>query len=390
MSQIVPPRRFCANAAYAGLLFLTLGNAGANTPLIATPSSEQGVVANAGSAGTFRTIGAYPEERGIGHTVTALPGGKVFVYGYSPGAKSTDSVILDPKLRSTGRNELAPVIWDPKLRAWRRIEHPPECQFMQYLHTAIALANGRILIAGGICDIPRRGEAVAHLPHKTLSIWNDETRKWEVAPSLIEARIFHTATLLENDGVLFVGGESDIRGRDNTEPVLDSVEIFRAGKISQLPHLNSARAKHTATRMADGSVIVVGGMGKDGKGMSAVEIWDPTSNAWRNGPSLRTPRYRHTASLLSDGRLLVAGGLTQEGNEIGSVEILDSSKTTWSDGAPLLLPLRRHASLVLNNNDVLVVGVGFDGDSLSRAMLWENATGQWRPAGHLFPGRYKD
>ncbi|TAK89907.1 MAG: hypothetical protein EPO06_10875 [Burkholderiaceae bacterium] len=377
------------------ILFATV--LGSGVVVLQTNAGAGGTVTDAsapveaGVAGALRTIGAYPQERGVGHTVTALPDGRVFVYGHRPVATPIDAVILDPKLRNAELNSVTPVMWDPKLHGWKAIENPPECQFSAYLHTATALADGRVLIGGGLCDIPRsRDDTRPHVPHTALSLWNDAAQKWESAPELFQARIYHTATLLTDGGVLFVGGESDTRASDKTEPVLDSVELFRDGKISQLPHLHSARAKHTAVRMADGTVLVAGGIVMDGRALAAVEIWDPAKQAWRDAPPLKTPRYGHTAALLSDGRVMISGGISQENMPTASVEIFDPKTNQWSDSAPLLTPLQRHASIVLGNGDVLIVGIGIDRDHpFPQAMLWEKSTGQWRPAGEFSPYRYK-
>jgi hypothetical protein len=348
--------------------------------------------AGVGAAGTLRMIGAYPEERGIGHTVSTFPDGRLFVYGHSPGVQAIDTIVLDPRRRAAELSKVAPVLWDPKPDAWRIIESPPECQFSQYLHTATVLDNDRILIAGGVCDIPRaRNSQTPHKPHRALSIWNDRSRQWEAAPSLIDARIFHTATALGNGGVLLIGGERDTRTVDDVEPVLGSVELFEHNRLVPLAPLRVPRAMHTATRMPDGSVVVVGGMGASGKALDSVEIWNPETRTWTEGPTLQTARLRHSATLLRDGRLMVAGGAGPNGTDTAEVEILDAGRNSWSRAAPLLLPLRRHSAMGIGGGDVLVVGVDFDDEhSMSHVMLWSQATAQWRPAGHLAPDRYRD
>lgn len=352
----------------------------------------------------LRVIGAYPEERGLGHTITALPDGRIFVYGYYGLAASIDAVHLDPKLRSTDVNTLSPVMWDPALLAWRKIANAPECEYLPYLHTATALNDGRILIAGGLCDIPR-------IPHqyKAMSLWNDKTGKWEDAPSLFEARIYHTATLLDDNSVVFIGGESDTRKNSNEEPILSSAELYRDGKVSQLPSMRTARAKHTSTRLADGRVVIAGGFGLDGKSLSSIEIFDPKTQSWSDGPSLLNARHAHSTTLLSDGRMLIVGGIDAEWFATTAVEIFDPQSMSITASVSLPVPFRRLSAITLGNNDVLVVGTGFEADgkftskikkssiieqdqgrSYSQMLLWSNTKKQWQISGHLLPGRLQD
>lgn len=81
------------------------------------------------------------------------------------------------------------------------------------------------------------------------------------------------------------------------------------------------RAFHTATVLADGSVLVVGGAKESvdalqtcGDGCRRVTAtataarFDPTTGSFTQVASLARPRMFHTATLLPDGRVLIAGG----------------------------------------------------------------------------------
>ena len=55
---------------------------------------------------------------------------------------------------------------------------------------------------------------------------------------------------------------------------------------------------------------------------------DPTG--WRKTGSLKTARLAHTASLLADGTVLVAGGEDQTRDMIASCEMFDPATQAWS------------------------------------------------------------
>src|SRR5438128_1540068 len=71
--------------------------------------------------------------------------------------------------------------------------------------------------------------------------------------------------------------------------------------------LNVERRGHTATQLANGKVLIVGGENANGL-VGASEIFDPASGSATIGGSLVVARTTHSASLLNDGRILIAGG----------------------------------------------------------------------------------
>ena len=72
-------------------------------------------------------------------------------------------------------------------------------------------------------------------------------------------------------------------------------------------HLAAARAFHTATRLADGSVLVAGGVAAGNDALS-VELFDPATGSWTTRTPLLASRSGHTATLLSNGKILLVGG----------------------------------------------------------------------------------
>ena len=65
-------------------------------------------------------------------------------------------------------------------------------------------------------------------------------------------------------------------------------------------------ALHTATLLADGTVLIAGDPA--GPRMDHAELYDPRSGTWTATASMVRGRHYHTATLLPDGRVLVAGG----------------------------------------------------------------------------------
>src|SRR5438874_110327 len=81
------------------------------------------------------------------------------------------------------------------------------------------------------------------------------------------------------------------------------------GTWTGIDSLNTARFLHTATLLANGKVLVAGGLDNSFNATASAELYDPASGSWTATGSLNTARYEHTATLLPNGTVLVAGGV---------------------------------------------------------------------------------
>jgi len=188
------------------------------------------------------------------------------------------------------------------------------------------------------------------------------------------ARKFHTATRLPDGRVLIVGGE------DSANRVLDSVEIYDPDTRTFLPGPSLSdvaepepgvpvigpRSHHTATLMADGTVLVAGGDYVDGTtGNVRVHgtgvVFDPVRDEWTYNFRLANPRTQHTAVRVviagGEERVLLIGGKDDpealEG--LDTVEVLHGSGAFVGTGI-LEEPRLLHAAVALDNHRVLIAG----------------------------------
>src|SRR2546421_12779182 len=65
------------------------------------------------------------------------------------------------------------------------------------------------------------------------------------------------------------------------------------------------RTGHTATLLASGSVLVVGGSTGFPGVTNTTELYDPLAGMWTSAASLAVPRIYHTATLLPSGKVLI-------------------------------------------------------------------------------------
>src|SRR5262245_7968846 len=123
----------------------------------------------------------------------------------------------------------------------------------------------------------------------------------------------HTATTLADGRVLIIGGGNE-NGAVNDSEIYDPV----SRKFSLAAKSLVARSAHTATRLDDGRVLIIGGR-NHGNALSSTEIYDPATGSFTDGPALNHARASHSATVLADGRILIAGG---DGE--GTAEIFDA------------------------------------------------------------------
>ncbi len=363
-------------------------------PVDASPQANEEPIA----FGRLRPFGHYL-NRPSGSTATVLPNGSVLIYGAGPWTHSEDSQAAQT-MALHGRQQRgypssidpAPKLWDRARRGWSKLPPAPECpEPARYMHTATALPDGKVLMAGGLCDQPKfRDDLTRYKAYTALSLWDAATRQWQAAPLLSEARIFHSANLMPDGSVLIVGGAVDPGLTDTPDAlVLSSVEQFSAGRVTPLPGLTKARAKHTATVLGDGSLLVVGGFDDAGHALASAELWSVATRSWQPLPPARVARYSHSATWLPDGRVMVSGGIGADGQILSSVEVWDPKGQTWSDAATLPIPLYGHSAVLLSTGQVLTAGgtwISHRGP-IPWAWIWNPANNAWQVAGHTTPNR---
>ncbi|RMG10088.1 MAG: hypothetical protein D6731_18305 [Planctomycetota bacterium] len=144
--------------------------------------------------------------------------------------------------------------------------------------------------------------------------------------------------------------------------------------------MRSPRAQHTATLLADGRVLVVGGT--DGAGVLAdAELYDPLTGTWdlvralHDDPArglmmdprgrVPTARQLHSATRLLDGRVLIAGGIGIERADprgmpvletLRSAYVFEPASNTFRPVGSLTTPRAWHEALLLSDGRVLLVG----------------------------------
>lgn len=211
----------------------------------------------------------------------------------------------------------------------------------------------------------------------SAELYDPASDRWLPAGEMASERANATATLLADGRVLVAGGLNSFG------PGLVSAEIYNPLTNSWSPAgaMREARFHHTATLLRNRKVLVTGGHQLTGDGstvaLSSAELYDPASNSWSSAPRMSVPRDNHTATSLFDGRVLVAGGGTRTAGFIRIAELYDPAANRWTRAGRLHERRGFHAATLLPRGDVLAVGGVDDCGALSSAELFSPRAGRW-------------
>jgi hypothetical protein len=199
--------------------------------------------------------------------------------------------------------------------------------------------------------------------------WADLTTGLSTPAVASHLRQHHTVTQLLDGRILVAGGLSTEGYAGNVSP---SLEIWdpatRSWRYAMRP-LQQARQAHTATLMPDGSVVFVGGYTASGMAASA-EKFDPATEVISFFASPLLGRAGHSAALQQDGRILLAGGEQGLQAAPSSPSAIRLGTVPWQveavDGSPDELPTQA-AGVPIGNQLILLGGLDRQGRATSAA-----------------------
>jgi Ca2+-binding RTX toxin-like protein len=187
----------------------------------------------------FYSAPSMHEPRGH-YTLTPLPDGRVLAAG--------GQEVFDPTNRDSAE------IFDPTVGADGTWTVLPDMATPRGRHSATLLPGGRVLVAGG-ATVSGFDDATA-----SVEIFNPGTDTWLPSADLLEARGNHAALALPNGRILIAGGTGD----DITD-LISSTEIYKLDACASAPTVAGliGTAGDDVIHGTNGDDVIVGGGGND-------------------------------------------------------------------------------------------------------------------------------
>lgn len=205
-------------------------------------------------------------------------------------------------------------------------------------HTATVLPNGRVLVIGGA------GPGIQSVRQPTAEVFDPATNTWEMVAEVSDTLIGHAVTLLDDGRVLITGGTIPLdhweADTGSGAPVASAWLLDPdTGQFDEIPSMAQPRARHTATRLPSGRVLVAGGSSEPSfKGHTATaEIFDPQSGAWRSITPMTKTRVLHQAVALdarAQGAAVYIVGGYEDGDPAVNPEVFYESAPGPVDRQP--------------------------------------------------------
>lgn len=280
--------------------------------------------------GSWTATGSLHEGR-AGHTATLLLDGSVLVAG---GYAMNDS-------------PTSAELYDPQTGGWTTTGNMIEARSE---HTATLLRDGTVLVAGSLAS---------------AELYDPVSRTWTATGAMVDARFRPTATLLPNGTVLVAGGEISC-GFECHSP-LASAELYdpETGRWTATGNMIEARSYHTATLLHDGTVLVARGCCGIGylEPLATAELFAPDNGMWTAaGGMIEAHFLGQTATLLHDCSVLV----------VGPAQLYDPGTATWSaTGNPVAGG--ETATLLADGRVLVVASRGSSSSGLASAELYNPA-----------------
>ncbi|ANE51437.1 kelch repeat-containing protein [Flavisolibacter tropicus] len=147
--------------------------------------------------------------------------------------------------------------------------------------------------------------------------------------------IWEAATATAANGKIYLfGGQQTSNG--NAFNSLTRIYDVATDTWSQGANMPVAVKQHSAVTAADGKIYLFGGRTGANEPQDVVQIYNPATDTWTTGAPMIIPKVQFGTVSATDGRIYIVGGKARINSNTGpffhTVEIYDPETNTWTEG----------------------------------------------------------
>ncbi|HET6401232.1 MAG TPA: kelch repeat-containing protein [Candidatus Kapabacteria bacterium] len=195
-------------------------------------------------------------------------------------------------------------------------------------HSAVALPDGRVLVAGG---------QDGSVPLSSCEIYDPATNTWQVTGSMHEARFRFPMILLQDGRVMVAGGLTgmDYGGTVATTAGVETYDI-KTGVWTQMAPMHNPRETFPIFQLPNGKVFICGGLDANVPVyLGSAEFYDPSTNLYQQLAPMPTAVFSQFTFYDSVRKVIYQQGGSYNG--IGGtwpplMQEYSIATNTWSNG----------------------------------------------------------
>ncbi|QBQ54214.1 Kelch repeat-containing protein [Nitrosococcus wardiae] len=213
-------------------------------------------------------------------------------------------------------------------------------------HLMVTAHQGKIYIFGG--------SDRDWSPTATAWAYDSHTHQWQTLTPMPEPRYAGDAVSMGNF-IYLVGGKGPSNKLLRYDPEQDSWTHLKGMQ---------ERREHTRSVVFEDKIVVIAGRYQGAGELRSVEIYNPVTDTWHEGPSLNTARGGHGATV-HQGKIMVFGGeVIMTGRDIlASSESLENLSGKWQQGPSL--PVALHGMPTISTGPHLYILGGSEREAAS-------------------------
>jgi non-specific serine/threonine protein kinase len=208
-------------------------------------------------------------------------------------------------------------VLDPIAETWAALPDAP----VAWTHVGLASRGGALFLLGGL-------EGTDYIPHGEAYVLDPAATEWQALPAMPAGYERGAAGIAVGPSYIFVVG-----GADQTDALATALAYdVGAQTWSVLPDLPSPRSHPAAYALADGSVIVAGGLATIDASMPMAEtlVLPPGAPAWQPLAPMPSGAARGGCAYGSLGTQLICAGGEAQTSAIIRVDAYDVASDTWT------------------------------------------------------------